>query len=269
MTKDIRYATGVVASSDGTRFNTAERLKAITEAGNGVYKAFNNGEINAKAFDASMSRLENEAESVRQEQRNAKTAAKWSGSADSAEQWQANGGAPSSDGVARKCKNISPMDVPVGEWRNMFEALRHKQPYRTEIGTKGFSDGSGIGFKTPGAPVAEGAPWPTGLLPPTNVPGLTQELPFEPDRLADHIPSITIDAKHRIPAPRGRYQQCCQCKSRRGGRRENRPRSTMGYRERHSNKVSCAVQGDNGGANGFQLFPKLDSARIAARVNRP
>jgi HK97 family phage major capsid protein len=81
--KTVHYSGGVVAASDGVRYDTAARLKAISEAGDGVYKAFNSGEIDIKGFDASMVRLENDAESVRQEQRNAKAVRKWAGSADS------------------------------------------------------------------------------------------------------------------------------------------------------------------------------------------
>ena len=93
-------------------------------------------------------------------------------------------------------KNLSPLDIPSDELHAMYEACRHKQPYRCEIKTKAFG-GAGappVGFKTPGSPIAEGAPWPTGLFPPVLRPDLTQELRYEPDRLADHIPSITVDA---------------------------------------------------------------------------
>jgi hypothetical protein len=192
--KDIHYTGGVVAESDGVRFDTQARLKAIGEAADGVYKAFNSGQIDVKAFDAQMNRLENDRAAVAQAKRNTKAAQKWAGSADSAEQWQANGGAPRRSDGSVKGKNLSPMDVPQSELRNMFEAIQHKVPYRTQIGLKGFSDGGGIGFKTSGSPVTEGAPYPSGLLPPVNVPGLTQELPYEPDRLADHIPTIALES---------------------------------------------------------------------------
>jgi HK97 family phage major capsid protein len=76
---------------------------------------------------------------------------------------------------------------------NLFEAARRKQPYKATITSKAFSDGSGVGMKTTGAPVAEGAPYPSGLLPPVIQPGLTQELRYEPF-IADYLPTVEIDA---------------------------------------------------------------------------
>ena len=191
--KSVRYATAQVFDGGPNSFEA--KMASLREIGAKALQGFTDGKLSADEFNGIMAKAEAAQEDLATQQRTRTKAMHYAGSADSAAQWQANGGIPQqSGGVARKCKNISPMDVPQADWYQMFEALRHKQPYRMEIGTKGFSDGSGIGFKTPGAPVAEGASWPTGLLPPINVPGLTQELPFEPDRLADHIPSITIDS---------------------------------------------------------------------------
>ena len=68
-------------------------------------------------------------------------------------------------------------------------------PYRAEIQTKGsFSDGSNVGLKAAGTPIVEGLYASGGLFPPVNIPGLTQELPYEYERIADHLPTITIDA---------------------------------------------------------------------------
>ncbi|OBH84387.1 hypothetical protein A5680_09660 [Mycobacterium sp. E2989] len=92
-------------------------------------------------------------------------------------------------------KNLSPMDIPGDELAGMFEAAKRRQPYRVEITTKALDGGSsGVGMKTPGAPIAEGAPWPSGLFPPVLRPELSQELRYEPDRMADHIPTIALDA---------------------------------------------------------------------------
>jgi hypothetical protein len=81
--KDIRYGTAAVVSSDGMRFDATERLKAISVAADQAYKSFNGGDIGVKAFDAQMTRLENDRAAVEQERRNAKAVAKWAGSADS------------------------------------------------------------------------------------------------------------------------------------------------------------------------------------------
>jgi HK97 family phage major capsid protein len=93
-------------------------------------------------------------------------------------------------------RNVSPMDIPESELVNMFEAAKRKMPYRAEISTKAFGDGSltNVQTKTTGAPITEGAQWPSGLFPPVLRPELTQQLRFEFDRMADHIPTLTIDA---------------------------------------------------------------------------
>lgn len=106
-----------------------------------------------------MSRLERDAAAVRQKAKNFRAAAHYAGSGDSAEMWAANGGLPSQT-AGVKCKNVDPMDMPPHELRNMYEAPKHRVPYKVEIGTKGFSDGSGLGMKTPGSPVVEGARQP-------------------------------------------------------------------------------------------------------------
>jgi HK97 family phage major capsid protein len=92
-------------------------------------------------------------------------------------------------------KNLSPLDIPQSELENMYEAARCKRPYRATITHKTLEAGApNIGLKTPGSPIAEGAQWPTGLFPPDLRLELTQELRYEPDRIADHIPTITIEA---------------------------------------------------------------------------
>jgi HK97 family phage major capsid protein len=93
-------------------------------------------------------------------------------------------------------RNLSPLDVPESELVNMYEAAKRKMPYRTEISTKAFGDGSltNVHTKTTSAPITEGAQWPSGLFPPVLQPELTQDLRFEFDRMADHIPTITLDA---------------------------------------------------------------------------
>ena len=67
-----------------------------------------------------------------------------------------------------RAKNVSPMDIDQNELFNMFEAVKRKQPYRCEITTKSVGGGGfldSVGTKTPGAPIAEGAPWPTWPVP--------------------------------------------------------------------------------------------------------
>jgi hypothetical protein len=92
-------------------------------------------------------------------------------------------------------KNLSPFDIDPDEMHHMFEAAKRKMPYRCEVTSKAFGPGSpNVRMKATGSPIAEGAPYPTGLLPAVNYPGLTQELRYEFDRAADHLETIAIDA---------------------------------------------------------------------------
>jgi HK97 family phage major capsid protein len=77
--KTVHYATAAVAASDGVRFDTQARLRAIAESAD-----INSGAIGLPEFDKQMNRLENDRAAVEQEKRNAKAVAKWAGSADSA-----------------------------------------------------------------------------------------------------------------------------------------------------------------------------------------
>jgi HK97 family phage major capsid protein len=85
VSKEVRYAGGVVAASDGMRYDVQARLKALGDAADGFYRAYNSGQIDIKAFDAQMNRVENDRAAVAQEQKNAAAARKWAGSADSAD----------------------------------------------------------------------------------------------------------------------------------------------------------------------------------------
>jgi hypothetical protein len=122
----------------------------------------------------------------------------YAGSGDSAEFFAANSGARTKAATGVRARNVSPLDLPASEIQNMYEAAKRKMPYRAEITTKGFnvggSSGAPPGVKTAGAPISEGAQWPSGLFPPVLQEALTQDLRFEPDRMADHIPTIEIDA---------------------------------------------------------------------------
>jgi HK97 family phage major capsid protein len=91
-----------------------------------------------------------------------------------------------------KQQNLSPADVSREDMYAMFTAAKHKQPFMATVTSKGLSDAR---FKAPGAPVFEGAPYPSGLLPPVIQPGLTMGLRYESTvmRLADHLPTITLD----------------------------------------------------------------------------
>lgn len=68
------------------------------------------------------------------------------------------------------------LDIPEQEFKGLFEAIQRRQPsYRintADIGTK--------------APFGEGS-FTSGGLPPVLLPQLTQQLPYEPDDIFDHL----------------------------------------------------------------------------------
>jgi hypothetical protein len=72
-------------------------------------------------------------------------------------------------------KTVSPLQVPVSEYRGLFEAVNKKLPtYR--IDTKGA--------------FAESA-FTSGNLPPELMPHLSLDLPYEPDRAFEHFKQLT------------------------------------------------------------------------------
>ncbi|MBO0884567.1 MAG: phage major capsid protein, partial [Mycobacterium sp.] len=165
-----------------------QRLKDLRETANRAYKDLLARGISEKQFNEVMARVETEAEDCRIARKTRNKALSYASCGDSLQHYRATA-APERGVIA---KNLSPADIPHPELVNMFEAAKHRQPYRIEV-TKSFSDG-GVTTKATGSPIAEGAPWPGGLLPPVLRPELTQELRYEPDRLADHLPTITIEA---------------------------------------------------------------------------
>lgn len=171
--KDVRYATGAIASSDGVRFDTQARLDSIKQAGDLVYKSFNSGEINAKAFDASMSRLENDAEAVRLEQRNAKAAQKWAGSADSAE----HSGASSRPLNLRDKRGAPSVMLSDAQCKGMWEAAQSRTPTSVRVKDSWTSQG----FNT-----AE------SLLPAELAPWITKWV-YE-KRILDRLPTVACDS---------------------------------------------------------------------------
>jgi hypothetical protein len=123
----------------------------------------------------------------------------YASSADSADFNRAHGGMQLKAASGVKSRNVSPLDIPGEELANMFEAAKRKMPYRTQITTKAFNVGGGAGAppagtKTTATPIVEGAPWPSGLFPPVLQADLSQDLRFEPDRFADHLPTLEIEA---------------------------------------------------------------------------
>jgi HK97 family phage major capsid protein len=74
----------------------------------------------------------------------------------------------------------SPLSIPVDAYKGLFEATQKRLPsYRVEFG----GDKAADGLKTP---FNEGA-FASGGLPPVLMPQLTQQLPYEPDRIFGHF----------------------------------------------------------------------------------
>jgi HK97 family phage major capsid protein len=78
--------------------------------------------------------------------------------------------------VETKARGVTPSPLTFSEaqYRGLFEAVKHSQPFRLEAETKtstAFGEGS----------------FTSGTLPPILLPQNTLELPYEPDRLLDHF----------------------------------------------------------------------------------
>lgn len=171
------------------RDQIASRRAALAVDARTIYQQFESGAITEQAFNKGMSRLEAEADKLDTSEETHMKAMRYASGASPAEhRGETFGGSMKAKGVRQK--NLSPMDLPQKEIVNMFEAARRKMPYRVEM--KAFTDAAG--FKTSGSPIAEGAPYPSGLLPHVIQPELTLEKRYEPDRMADHIPTIQSDA---------------------------------------------------------------------------
>lgn len=171
------------------------RLKSIEVDVNAAYGDFKARRISEKAFNAVMDRAEKESEKIRTAVRTYNKARGYASGACPGEFDPSNEMYdPSTQQLkAVKQKNLSPADVPREEMHAMFLAAQHKQPFRATVTSKGLSD---FRFKAAGQPVFEGSPYPSGLLPPVLQPGLTMGLRYESTvvRLADHLPTITLDA---------------------------------------------------------------------------
>jgi HK97 family phage major capsid protein len=161
------------------------RLKSIQVDVDAAFGELEAGRISHKRFDQVMTAAEREAEKVKVSVRAHNKAR---GFASCASPDEFDGSQLKSKGVRQK--NILPWDMPREERYAMWEAARHKQPFRSVIRSKGLGDSR---FKSP---VLEGAPYPSGLLPPVNVPELTMPFRYESvlERISDFVPTLTTDA---------------------------------------------------------------------------
>jgi HK97 family phage major capsid protein len=157
------------------------RLKSLEADVNAAYGDFKSGKVSSKRFDEVMTAAEKESEKIRTAVRTHDKARGYATCASPSEYDPA----AESRMKAVKQKNLSPADVPREEMYAMWEAAKHKTPFRATVTSK-----------AAGQPVFEGAPYPTGLLPPVIQPGLTMGLRYESTvcRLADHLPTLAIDA---------------------------------------------------------------------------
>jgi HK97 family phage major capsid protein len=160
-------------------------LKALEADVNAAYSDFKTGRINERRWDQVMTAAENRREKILTAVR---THNKARGFASCASPDEFDGSQLKSKGV--KQKNILPWDMPREDMYAMWQAAKHKQPFRSVIKSKGLANAR---FKSP---VLEGAPYPSGLLPPVNVPELTMPFRYESvlERISDFVPTLTTDA---------------------------------------------------------------------------
>ncbi|WP_280761884.1 phage major capsid protein [Prescottella agglutinans] len=83
-------------------------------------------------------------------------------------------------GVKNFAAAASPLHAGDEVWRELHDAAVHRKEFRAEIGTKA------------GGPTAIGGLNGGAGLPPLMMPGMTQTLPYEPDRLFEHFPGTAM-----------------------------------------------------------------------------
>jgi Phage capsid family len=136
-----------------------------------------NGHVSLKAFNAYFDAAKNEYEELDTQLKTHNAALGLRDAGD------ANGPVGSIQNKGVRWSPPSPMHAGQEQFKGLFEAAKHRAPFRFEIGEKGMSDW-GIGYKTAGAPVSESG---FGGLPSILMPQLTLGLPYEPDRAFTHF----------------------------------------------------------------------------------
>jgi HK97 family phage major capsid protein len=172
---NVRYGAAQIVSSDGHPPGSIEaRLAALRAVADKATKGFTDGEISAKDYNSVMQKAEKAQEDLQTEHRTRTKALQYGGSADSAEQWQANGGLPSE---AARCK--APMSVEFDQSAAGFGAVQ----------LKAFNDGDSVRMKQ--TPVGEGVAGASGsLVPPVLVADMYAER-LESDRIWAHLQTVS------------------------------------------------------------------------------
>jgi Phage capsid family len=145
------------------------------------------GEISPAELRAALAGAEAEAEELQTQIKSYNVASQWQ-AGNEIDGYDRNArarGGNSIMGAAMRSKGIrfnapSPMHADREQFKGLFEAAKHRQPYSFEVGTKGMGDWN-VGTKSPVAETSFGG------LPSIIMPANTLSLPFEPDRLFTHF----------------------------------------------------------------------------------
>jgi HK97 family phage major capsid protein len=206
--KDIRYATAQVYDVGGSAEAKSDQIRDIAAK---AVKAFTDGDIDADGFNTVMDKVDTAQEKLLTQQRTRKKALQYAACADSAQQFQANGGsllgAPQTKAhklyqlkAGERWVRPPSLQTPGSrEWQTLAEAARNKAPLSVEFDSsaagfgavqlKGFSDGSGV--RTKDTPVGEGVAGAGGsLVPPVLMPEMYAER-LEPDRIWSHLQTVS------------------------------------------------------------------------------
>lgn len=185
------------------------RLKSLRVDCQAAYKDLCNGRISERKFNEVMSKAEADAEKI---ETAVETHKKAKGFGDTGASSLRNfkafgdveqrtgffGGGKSKavtppDGARQIERRDDPIDLDQEQLYGMYQALKHGQPFRAEC--KSFSDRAG--FKTTtSAPVLEGSPYPSGILPPDLRSDLFQEyrFPGAVTPVSAYLPTMQIEA---------------------------------------------------------------------------
>jgi HK97 family phage major capsid protein len=182
-------------------------MAALNADAQAAFKDFQAGRITESRWNHIMSRAEAEAEKIETAYETRSKALSMRANTDSLE-WNkmtkfdtAGGFAACSkakqvsglpSGAQQVSRGLSPTDLDDTSMQDLFTAMSRRQPVRLEL--KSF--GQQAHNKTAGAPITEGTPSFSGLLPPVLRPDMYVDYRFDiVPRIADYFPTIEIDSQ--------------------------------------------------------------------------
>lgn len=165
---------GLTTMSYKTKYAVQNRMQELGAEIESKTAQLDNGQVSVKAFNAYFEAAKDEYEEldIQLKTHNAALGLRDAG--------EANGPVGRIQNKGMRWSPPTPSHVGREQFKGLFEAARHRQPFRFEVGEKGMSDW-GIGTKTAASESGFGG------LPPIMMPQLTLGLPYEPDRVFERF----------------------------------------------------------------------------------